>query len=73
MGMSGRRGAAVPGDILAIYIDGITEVSNRNEEEFGEERLISLSRRSKGLGPSDSLHQISNRFKSSTQVSRPTI
>ena len=47
-----------PGDILAIFTDGITEASNRDEEEFGEERLLSLLRHNKGLGPSESLHQI---------------
>lgn len=30
------------GEILAIYTDGITEAADRDEEEFGEERLISL-------------------------------
>jgi len=28
-----------PGDLLAIYTDGITEASNADEEEFGVERL----------------------------------
>ena len=46
------------GDILAIYTDGITEASNRDEEEFGEERLISLLRLSKGLSAAELLHQI---------------
>jgi phosphoserine phosphatase RsbU/P len=30
----------LPGDILALYTDGITESRNLAEEEFGEERLI---------------------------------
>jgi len=30
------------GDILAFYTDGITETINDEDEEFGEERLISL-------------------------------
>jgi sigma-B regulation protein RsbU (phosphoserine phosphatase) len=47
-----------PGDILAIYTDGISEASNRDEEEFGEARLISLLRQSKGLRPSELLNQI---------------
>lgn len=47
-----------PGDILAIYTDGVTEAANRNEEEFGEERLISLLRHSQGLRSSELLHQI---------------
>lgn len=31
-----------PGDILALYTDGITESFNDAEEEFGEERLIEV-------------------------------
>lgn len=36
-----------PGDILALYTDGITEAFDENEEEFGEERLIELLRRNR--------------------------
>ncbi len=31
-----------PGDILVLYTDGITEVINNAEEEFGEERLEAI-------------------------------
>jgi serine phosphatase RsbU (regulator of sigma subunit)/anti-sigma regulatory factor (Ser/Thr protein kinase) len=31
-----------PGDILVLYTDGITEVIDENEEEFGEKRLEEL-------------------------------
>jgi serine phosphatase RsbU (regulator of sigma subunit)/predicted enzyme related to lactoylglutathione lyase len=34
-----------PGDILALYTDGITEAFNDAEEEFGEHRLIEVLRR----------------------------
>jgi serine phosphatase RsbU (regulator of sigma subunit)/predicted enzyme related to lactoylglutathione lyase len=34
-----------PGDILALYTDGITEAFNDAEEEFGEQRLIDSLRR----------------------------
>src|ERR1039458_4812231 len=34
-----------PGDILALYSDGVTEANNTAEEEFGEERLIEALRR----------------------------
>jgi serine phosphatase RsbU (regulator of sigma subunit)/uncharacterized glyoxalase superfamily protein PhnB len=36
--------AIQPGDILALYTDGITEAFNSAGEEFGEQRLIDLLR-----------------------------
>jgi sigma-B regulation protein RsbU (phosphoserine phosphatase) len=33
----------VPGDRLVLYTDGITEARNDADEEFGEERLVSLA------------------------------
>ncbi len=33
-----------PGDVLTIYTDGVTEAMNRADEEFGEERLMSILR-----------------------------
>jgi phosphoserine phosphatase RsbU/P len=43
----------VPGDLLAIYTDGITEAFNPSGEEFGEERLIETLHRSRDLSPRD--------------------
>jgi sigma-B regulation protein RsbU (phosphoserine phosphatase) len=28
------------GDVLVFYSDGLTEAMNRNEEQFGEDRLV---------------------------------
>ena len=39
----------LPGDILAIYTDGITESSNDVGEEFGQHRLAETLRRHRGL------------------------
>jgi serine phosphatase RsbU (regulator of sigma subunit) len=33
-----------PGDLLALYSDGVTEANNTADEEFGEERLIEALR-----------------------------
>jgi sigma-B regulation protein RsbU (phosphoserine phosphatase) len=41
---SSRETELHSGDILAIYTDGVTEAASANEEEFGEERLLSLLR-----------------------------
>jgi serine phosphatase RsbU (regulator of sigma subunit) len=40
-----------PGDILALYTDGITESCNHAQEEFGEERLIEVLRRNRQHSP----------------------
>jgi serine phosphatase RsbU (regulator of sigma subunit) len=43
----------LPGDLLAIYTDGITEAFNDRDEEFGEERLIDVLRTHRTSSPSD--------------------
>jgi serine phosphatase RsbU (regulator of sigma subunit)/catechol 2,3-dioxygenase-like lactoylglutathione lyase family enzyme len=40
-----------PGDVLALYTDGITESFNNDGEEFGEIRLIDSLRRHRSLAP----------------------
>jgi serine phosphatase RsbU (regulator of sigma subunit) len=41
-----------PGDLFAIYTDGITEALNQRDEEFGEERLLDVIRDAGDLSPS---------------------
>jgi serine phosphatase RsbU (regulator of sigma subunit) len=41
-----------PGDLFAIYTDGITEARNQRDEEFGEERLLDIMTRARDLSPS---------------------
>jgi serine phosphatase RsbU (regulator of sigma subunit) len=45
--------ALSPGDLLAIYTDGITEAFNESDEEFGEDRLIESLQRNCHLRPAD--------------------
>jgi serine phosphatase RsbU (regulator of sigma subunit)/predicted enzyme related to lactoylglutathione lyase len=40
-----------PGDIFALYTDGVTESFNESEEEFGEHRFIAALQRSSTLPP----------------------
>jgi serine phosphatase RsbU (regulator of sigma subunit) len=42
-----------PGDLFAIYTDGITEALNQRDEEFGEARLLDVMTRARDLSPSD--------------------
>jgi serine phosphatase RsbU (regulator of sigma subunit) len=43
----------LPGDLFAIYTDGITESFNDREEEFGERRLIDALRRHGARRPAE--------------------
>ncbi|HSB09564.1 MAG TPA: SpoIIE family protein phosphatase [Blastocatellia bacterium] len=53
----GRR-QLFPGDMLALYTDGITESFNDAEEEYGESRLIEALRRRRELCSQDLLRSI---------------
>jgi sigma-B regulation protein RsbU (phosphoserine phosphatase) len=37
-----RRFSLAPGDVLVLYTDGIDEMINKNEEDFGEARLQAI-------------------------------
>ena len=47
-----------PGDTLALYTDGITESFNRDNEEFGEQRLLDSLARHRALTPPAALTSI---------------
>ena len=49
-----------PGDILALYSDGITESFNDREEEYGELRLAEALRRHRELGSQALIGEIVN-------------
>jgi serine phosphatase RsbU (regulator of sigma subunit) len=42
-----------PGDLFAIYSDGITEAVSRRDEEFGEDRLLDVITRTRDRSPGD--------------------
>ena len=43
----------LPGDLFAIYTDGITEAFNHLEEEFGEDRLVDILKKRRQLSPNE--------------------
>lgn len=47
-----------PGDVLALYTDGLTESPNAHGEEFGEERLIAALTRHFRLPAQDFVHAV---------------
>jgi serine phosphatase RsbU (regulator of sigma subunit)/catechol 2,3-dioxygenase-like lactoylglutathione lyase family enzyme len=47
-----------PGDVLALYTDGITESFNHANEEFGEQRLLASLTRHRDLSPPAALTSI---------------
>lgn len=55
-----------PGDILALYTDGVTESFDENEEEFGKERLIEALRRHKKLPAHEMVKAIVNEVQTFT-------
>ena len=44
-----REQEVSPGDVLALYTDGITEASDQRGEEFGERNLVEALLRYRGL------------------------
>jgi serine phosphatase RsbU (regulator of sigma subunit) len=48
-----RECELLPGDLLAIYTDGITEACDDRDEEFGEERLVDVLQAHRHQAPGD--------------------
>ena len=49
-----------PGDVMVIYTDGIVEARNKNEEEYGEERLREMLTQTYHLEADDIKYAIIN-------------
>ena len=56
----------VPGDIVVLYTDGITEAMNTREEMFGETRLYDVIRQSEGFRADEILAKILQAVKEFT-------
>lgn len=50
----------IPGDVLLLYTDGVTEAKNADDEEFGEERLAQLVEKYSGLTAHEMARRISH-------------
>jgi len=46
------------GDIVVLYTDGVTEAINDKEEQFGQERLISIAEKNRNLPASELVKRI---------------
>ncbi|MDD4857158.1 MAG: anti-sigma factor antagonist, partial [Candidatus Krumholzibacteria bacterium] len=53
-------------DMLVIYTDGVTEAMNERREQYGEERLIQIIKRSGKLSPQDFMDRLSDDIKAFT-------
>jgi sigma-B regulation protein RsbU (phosphoserine phosphatase) len=47
-----------PGDVLLLYTDGVTETTNSQKEEFGEERLAAVVAQSSNRLAQDLVHAV---------------
>ncbi|HEX8138141.1 MAG TPA: SpoIIE family protein phosphatase [Pyrinomonadaceae bacterium] len=47
-----------PGDLLLAYTDGISEAMNKQEEEWGEERMMETAQACKGLSASETITRL---------------
>ena len=48
----------LPGDLLVIYTDGVSEAANEAGEEFGEVRIVECLRRHRELCPETLIEEL---------------
>ncbi|HWW96703.1 MAG TPA: SpoIIE family protein phosphatase [Edaphobacter sp.] len=53
-----------PGDMLALYTDGVTESFDASGEEFGEQRLVEVLRQNKAMSASHTLASVVEQIQS---------
>jgi sigma-B regulation protein RsbU (phosphoserine phosphatase) len=57
----------LPGDILVMYTDGVTEAMDQNGEQFTEERLQSILKNSAGLSAREIIQSVQKSLESHTR------
>ena len=60
-----------PGDILVLFTDGITETRNKNQEEFGYEKLKNIVENHAGLRPPEIKEAIVNALYAHCESNTP--
>jgi sigma-B regulation protein RsbU (phosphoserine phosphatase) len=60
-----------PGDLLVMYTDGITEATNRANEQLGRERLATWLTRERNITASDAVRIIRDRLSEFTEGKPP--
>jgi serine phosphatase RsbU (regulator of sigma subunit) len=60
-----------PGDLLALYSDGVTEAVDASDEEFGEERLIVLLRSLRGMTAAEVVGEVNEKLDEWTAGTPP--
>ena len=61
-----------PGDILALYSDGVTEARNADDEEFGDERLMEFLRQARAMRPEEMVDALIQRVREFSGPGKPT-
>ena len=56
----------LPGDILVLYTDGLTETMNKNREQFGKERVRALLRQNSSKSAREIVHAFLDGLKAHT-------
>ena len=60
-----------PGDLLALYSDGVTEAANQADEEFGQDRLADLLSRTRENSAEDIVKTVNNALDEWTGAAPP--
>jgi len=58
IGLEEREISLQKGDMVVLYTDGVTEAINNKEEQFGQERLISIAEKNSNLPASELVKRI---------------
>jgi len=58
------------GDLVFLYTDGVTEAANRNDDFFGEQKLLDLLKNNHALQPENLVAEIFNEIRNFTDEAK---